>query len=99
MTSNIGSDMIMEKMKDSKSANINDLRKDLEKEIMPIMGKFFRPEFLNRVDDIIIFNPISDEALKAIVDIKIQNYVEMLAKDKEINISLTDEAKDFLARM
>ena len=64
---------------------------------MPILQKFFKPEFLNRLDDIIIFNPITQEVLKHIVDIQITQIIDMVKDEKEITLSLTDKAKDFLA--
>ncbi|MFZ5341569.1 MAG: hypothetical protein ACOZBL_03300 [Patescibacteria group bacterium] len=75
------------------------MRADVEREINPILSKFFRPEFLNRVDDIIVFNPISSSVLKQIVEIQVENYVKMLEKDKDIKISLDETSKQFLAKV
>lgn len=103
MTSNIWSEMIMGKMKplidkpNIEQKEIDLLRNQIENEMMWMLTKFFRPEFINRVDEIIVFNPISNNALKSIVDIKTAYYVALLAKDKDIKLSLSDEAKQFLA--
>jgi ATP-dependent Clp protease ATP-binding subunit ClpB len=54
---------------------------------MPLLTHYFRPEFINRLDDIVLFNPISPQMLFEIVDIQLQQYQEMISKDKEIEIS------------
>jgi ATP-dependent Clp protease ATP-binding subunit ClpB len=55
----------------------------------------FRPEFLNRVDDIIFFHPLTREHIKAIVEIQLRGLLKRLA-DRKIAVELTDAAKDFL---
>jgi len=65
---------------------------------MPILQRFFRPEFLNRLDDIIIFNPISSMMLRAIVDIQLAKFIAMLKEEKNISLTISDEVKDFLAQ-
>jgi ATP-dependent Clp protease ATP-binding subunit ClpB len=57
----------------------------------------FRPEFLNRIDEIIIFHPLNREHIKAIVDIQLKSLLKRLA-DRKIAVELTDAAKDFLVR-
>ena len=105
MTSNLGAQDIMDKMQekikdgDFTSEEAEEVRKELEKEIMPKLQTFFRPEFLNRLDEIILFNPLSDKVLRQIVDIQIAKYAKMLEKEKGIKLILTDRAKDFLAKV
>ena len=105
MTSNLGAQDIMDKMQekikdgDFTSEEAEQVRKELEKEIMPKLQTFFRPEFLNRLDEIILFNPLSDKVLRKIVDIQISKYAKMLEKEKGIKLILTDRAKDFLAKV
>ena len=105
MTSNLGAQEIMDKMQekikdgDFTSQEAEQVRKELEKEIMPKLQTFFRPEFLNRLDEIILFNPLSDKVLRQIVDIQIAKYAKMLEKEKGIKLILTDRAKDFLAKV
>lgn len=69
---------------------------DIEKEIMPLLQQHFRPEFLNRIDDIIIFNPISTQMLTSIVDMQIQQFQKLLHKEKNITLTLDDKSKKFL---
>jgi len=64
---------------------------------MPLLQNYFRPEFLNRIDDIIIFNPISHSMIRDIVNIQINKFIEMISQEKNIKINLTDKVKDFIA--
>jgi ATP-dependent Clp protease ATP-binding subunit ClpB len=87
LTSNIGSQYIME-----------DLPKDeRNKRVMEALRGHFRPEFLNRVDEIIIFDRLDDRQITRIVDIQLQRLLDRLAKQK-ISLTLSDDAKKFLGR-
>ena len=88
MTSNIGSQHILENRSDDEEKN-----KEL---IMKTLKGSFRPEFLNRVDDIIIFNFLKKEQMKYIVEIQINRLNKILAEHK-IRLELTDKAKEFLS--
>jgi len=87
MTSNLGSHQIQEHIAD---------REAQEKAVFDILHQQFRPEFLNRIDDIIIFQPLSQEMLMSIVDLQLNNVSERL-KHKHISITVTDLAKKHLA--
>lgn len=67
-------------------------------EMMPLLLQQFRPEFLNRIDDIVLFNPLSEKEIRGIVDIQLQNYLQELLKSRELELELSDEAKTFLAQ-
>jgi ATP-dependent Clp protease ATP-binding subunit ClpB len=86
MTSNIGSQFIMEES--SPAAR--------ERLVMEALRQHFRPEFLNRVDDIIIFDRLSEEELKQIVEIQLRRLVRRLENQK-ITLELSDAAKAFVA--
>ena len=58
--------------------------------------KYFRPEFLNRVDDIIVFDPISQTTLRHIVDVQLASFIAMVKKEKDIDLTITNTAKDEL---
>ncbi|MBI5179928.1 MAG: ATP-dependent chaperone ClpB [Nitrospirae bacterium] len=88
MTSNIGSQHIQE----LKGKDENEMRRM----VMDALRSQFRPEFLNRVDDLIIFHPLGMEQLKYIVEIQLKHLKKRLA-DKKIEIELTDKAKEYLA--
>ncbi len=86
MTSNVGSSYLAEKKdpEESRPLVMNELRRT------------FRPEFLNRIDEIIVFRSLSEENIKGIVDIQVRNLKKHL-KSKNIDIELTSEAKELLA--
>ena len=70
-------------------------RKEIEQKINEAMRAFFRPEFLNRVDEVIVFNRLSKEHIRQIVDIQLRTMQERL-KDRYISLDVTDQAKDLL---
>ena len=87
MTSNVGSEKIIE------SKEIN---KDLEQNLLDDLRHYFRPEFINRIDDIIVFNKISKENMKLIVDTQLKKLVSELKATKDITLEITDNAKNAL---
>lgn len=89
MTSNIGSQYLLEA-----GENITESTKDL---VMNEMKHRFKPEFLNRVDDIIMFKPLDMEGIKQIIDIFV-NALRKRLKDKNIGIEVTDLAKEVMAK-
>ncbi|WP_200762153.1 ATP-dependent Clp protease ATP-binding subunit [Nitrosophilus alvini] len=87
MTSNIASDKIME-FRDPE---------DREKAVKDELKRYFKPEFLNRLDDIVIFNPLDEKAIVKIVDIMFKGIQEKL-KERDIKVELTDLAKKIVAK-
>ena len=87
MTSNLGSSEIMKKQG----------QMDREK-IQQMLMNFFRPEFLNRVDDIVTFKPLQQEQIKDIVKLVLHELGERLNKQLELTLTATDEAVSFLAQ-
>lgn len=71
---------------------------NLEKDIMPILQSFFKPEFLNRLDDIIMFNPINQEMLDKIVDIQLGRVVDHVKQEKNITLKISDEVRNYIAK-
>lgn len=90
MTSNIGSETILEW--DGKD------RSHLESQLQEILRKWLRPEFLNRIDDVIIFNRIDEHAMKAIVEREIRQIIANLKTTKGLTLKVTDEVITMLAR-
>ncbi len=90
MTSNLGSQHIQEMLSESTE------EVQIQKNIMEDLKAFFKPEFLNRVDEIIIFHALNKELLIRIVDIQI-NRMKRYLKDRNVDLELTDKAKTFLA--
>jgi ATP-dependent Clp protease ATP-binding subunit ClpB len=93
MTSNIGSQRILQ-YKGSVVGEVYDRMKDA---VMDELKKHFRPEFLNRVDETIVFHALTEGDLKKIIDIQMGRLRERLA-ERRITIELSDEAKSFLVR-
>ena len=89
MTSNIGSSYLLED-----AGHITETTKDL---VMSEMKRRFKPEFLNRVDDIIMFKSLDKEEIKKIIDIFIKSLANRL-KEKDIDIEITDAAKEIMVR-
>ncbi len=90
MTSNIGSQRILET--DMKMFESEDGREALRDVLRDELKNFLRPEFLNRIDDVIIFRPLSKPDLRGIVDIQLRR-LEKLVADRELKLDLTEEAK------
>jgi ATP-dependent Clp protease ATP-binding subunit ClpB len=88
MTSNIASDKIMQ---------FED-KNEREKAVNSELKNYFKPEFLNRLDDIVIFNPLDLEAITSIVDIMFESIQNKLA-GREIAIMLTNKAKNYIAKV
>jgi len=99
MTSNVGSDIIckMEGLgfddKKKKRGEINE--EEMKKKVMDSLRERFRPEFLNRFDEIITFHPLGKKEIRKIIDLQIRKVNERLA-EKEIKIKLTAAAKNYL---
>jgi ATP-dependent Clp protease ATP-binding subunit ClpB len=98
MTSNIGAHLIQEN-----SETITDENRDLilaktKREVFDLLKKTIRPEFLNRIDEIIMFNPLNREEIKEIVKVQFKGIVQMLSNNG-IKISITDAAIEWLAQL
>jgi ATP-dependent Clp protease ATP-binding subunit ClpB len=91
MTSNVGSHLIAEVVGTGRTT----LDEGTRRQVMDVLRAQFRPEFLNRVDEIIVFHPLSREQMRAIVDIQVRGLMKRLA-DRKIHVELTDRTKDLL---
>lgn len=89
MTSNLGSQMIQEMAGE-------DQYDAMKAAVMEIVGTHFRPEFINRVDDVVVFHPLGREHIRLIVDIQL-GYLHQRLADRDMQIELTDAARDKLA--
>jgi ATP-dependent Clp protease ATP-binding subunit ClpB len=93
MTSNIGSHYIAEVA----STATGELSEGVRRQVLDALRQHFRPEFLNRVDEIIVFHSLTREHMKEIIDIQLRGLMKRLA-DRKIKVELTDRAKDFLVQ-
>jgi len=92
MTSNIGSPLLLEGITEQ-----GELRDGVREGVMGVLRGHFRPEFLNRVDEIVLFKPLLIEQIKRIIDLLLGNLQARL-DERKITLTLTDRAKEFIAR-
>jgi len=99
MTSNLGSHLIQEKISGAENdedwANIHG---ELRAQLFEMLRQSIRPEFLNRVDEIILFKPLTRNDIKKVVDLQLHRVAALLEK-KEMTLSVSDEAKEWLAKL
>jgi ATP-dependent Clp protease ATP-binding subunit ClpB len=89
MTSNIGAEVLAEQ---PAGADVEDVRE----QVMERVRGYFRPEFINRIDEILLFRRLSRDHMAGIVDIQLRR-LEKLLKDRRITVELDSKAKEFLA--
>ncbi len=98
MTSNIGSQLIQEKFETYDDTNKDELMAEAKVNVMELLKRSIRPEFLNRIDDVIMFTPLSREDVRSIVDIQLQDIKEKLM-EQGIVFTAKEEALDWLAQL
>ncbi|MDE3057855.1 MAG: ATP-dependent chaperone ClpB [Bacteroidota bacterium] len=99
MTSNLGSHLIQEKMNEIQTDDDwENFFGDLRSALMQMLRETIRPEFLNRVDEIILFKPLTQTDIKRVVDLQLRRVEELLAK-KEMKLVVSGDAKEWLSRL
>ena len=93
MTSNLGSHLWIDA-----EANSPSKMESIEKEIISALKKHLRPEFINRIDEIITFRPLSSEAIESIVRIQLDRVIEKI-ESKEITLEVSDQAVETIAKI
>jgi ATP-dependent Clp protease ATP-binding subunit ClpB len=96
MTSNIGSHLISKKIEETGGDMDEDTYNHLQDKLMEQLKQSIRPEFLNRVDDIIVFHPLDQKDIRQIVDIQLRRVYKMLEKNN-VKLEVGDNVKDWLA--
>jgi len=96
MTSNMGSHIIQEKFSDA-TADIDSVTELAKIEVLGLLKKSVRPEFLNRIDDVVMFTPLSQKDIVEIVRLQLEGVKKMIAK-QDITLDATDEAIAYLAK-
>ena len=105
LTSNIWAEKIIEKLQWASSdwklteEEVNTLREEVERDLTSTLTQFFRPEFVNRIDEVVVFNPLWDKVLRTIVDIQINKFIKQILREREITVTLSDKAKDHVAKL
>ncbi|WP_210488093.1 ATP-dependent chaperone ClpB [Rufibacter aurantiacus] len=97
MTSNIGANIIQDNFQDLDELNPEPTIDRTRDEVFEVLKKTLRPEFLNRIDELIMFRPLSSREIRKIVDIQFRHIQERL-EDSGIRLEATDEVLDFLGR-
>lgn len=98
MTSNLGSHIIQDRLESFDEDNVETFMGELRQQMHDLLRKTIRPEFLNRIDEIVLFKPLSRTEIRSIVDIQLKRVQKMLT-NKEITLAVSDEAKDWLAQL
>jgi ATP-dependent Clp protease ATP-binding subunit ClpB len=95
MTSNIGSDIIQKNFENITEEDVVGISETTKIEVVERLKQTVRPEFINRIDDIIMFRPLMRKQIRQIVDLQLAQ-IRTLLKDKEMNLELSDKALDWL---
>ncbi len=98
MTSNMGSDYIQSRIGRINADNKAQVMTETKKHVVEMLRKTIRPEFLNRIDEIILFTPLSEDEIRQIVRLQLGS-VESMLKQQGIELEATDAAVDYLARV
>ncbi len=98
MTSNIGSHYIQENFKDISDENKDEKIEKSKNEVFELLKKSIRPEFLNRIDEIIMFTPLTFEEVKGIVKLQF-NEVKKMLNQNNVELKITDAATEHLAKL
>ena len=96
MTSNMGSSLIRENFEKMTDANRSQVVEQTKGQVLELLKKTIRPEFLNRIDEIIMFTPLTEKEIRQIVGLQLNNVKKMLAENG-ITLEFTDAALDFIS--
>jgi len=97
MTSNLGSHLIQDKLQHLNESNRDEIMDELRVRLLEMLKQTIRPEFLNRIDEIILFKPLTMPEIQQIVELQLKN-VQKLISAKNITLEFSDDLKEWLAR-
>ena len=98
MTSNLGSQFIQQQMEKLTEGNREQTIRETKNKVMEMLKKTIRPEFLNRIDDIIMFLPLTKHEIAEVVTLQLKRVAKML-EQQGFNLKWTDRAVDYLANV
>jgi ATP-dependent Clp protease ATP-binding subunit ClpB len=98
MTSNLGSSIIHEMFDDTKEKDFDSIAEKAKIKVIELLKQTIRPEFLNRIDETILFLPLTKQNIKEIVQIQLNQLIVLLA-EKEINLLVTNDAFEYIAKV
>lgn len=99
MTSNLGSHLIQDELLTINDKNRDEILGRLREKLFELLRQKIRPEILNRIDEVVMFQPLLGSELRKIVDIQLSGITGMLLKNSDITLSVTNDAKDWLAKI
>lgn len=96
LTSNLGSDIILNDLEQRRAEGCNELSEEARDQIDRLLKSKFRPEFLNRLDEVVYYKSLTKDEARSIVDLQLQDLRRRLDEGKHLKLSVTDAAKDFI---
>lgn len=96
LTSNLGSDIILNDLEQRRAEGCNELSEEARDQIDRLLKSKFRPEFLNRLDEIVYYKSLTKDEARSIVDLQLQDLRRRLDEGNHLKLSVTDAAKDFI---
>ena len=96
LTSNLGSDIILNDLEQRRAEGSNELSEDARKQIDLLLKSKFRPEFLNRLDEIVYYKSLTKDEMRKIVDLQLQDLRKRMDEGKHLKLEVTTAAKDFI---
>ena len=98
MTSNLGSDLIQEQARALSDLDSKDQYDAMKESVMTVVGQHFRPEFINRIDDIVVFHPLAKEHIRSIAKLQVDRVIARMA-EHEITLTISDDGLDKLGEI
>ena len=96
LTSNLGSDIILNDLEQRRANGSNELSEDAKHQIDALLKSKFRPEFLNRLDEIVYYKSLTKDEMRKIVDLQLQDLRSRMEEGKHLKLEVTTAAKDFI---
>ena len=96
LTSNLGSDIILNDLEQRRAQGSNELSEDAKHQIDLLLKSKFRPEFLNRLDEIVYYKSLTKDEMRKIVDLQLQDLRNRMEEGKHLKLEVTTAAKDFI---
>ncbi|MFZ0392154.1 MAG: ATP-dependent chaperone ClpB, partial [Calditrichia bacterium] len=98
MTSNIGAHFILEKSQSITEANRDEVNNQIRREVTKLLQQQLKPEFLNRIDEVIVFHGLTRDDLKEVVSLQVELLRKML-QEQQLDLTVSEKAKEFLAKI
>ena len=96
LTSNLGSDIILNDLENARANGSNELSPEARQQIDALLKSKFRPEFLNRLDEIVYYKSLTKDEMRSIVDLQLEDLRHRMDEGKHLNLNVTTAAKDFI---